>query len=259
MINPYIYLQGETMKTYRKTVTFALVITLFASLGASFGSTTANAQRYLTEFIPSTVKAQISSDASNFERLSADAIRNVTLFNSKVEQLKTRGRVTPQEKAGIQTEGNALKSLLGNLRSSLSSIIDKLRSANKLSADFDSLAVNSIRAKKSEAADKLTAQGGARALLNATLANLNAAITEINTIQADPLFRASADSLNERDFGQARLIPVAYAPVGTPSAPPARFAIVVIKCSVLGARLLIKTIKGTDTQQDADDFKNCDN
>jgi hypothetical protein len=248
------------MKSSRKTATFALLITLFAGLGASFGSPTASAQRYLSEFIPSTVKSQISPDAANYERLSVDAINKVLLFNNKVEEAKKRGRATAQEKASIQSEGNALKSLLGNLRNSLSSIIDKLRSANKLSPDFDSLALNSIRAKKSEAADKLTAQGGARALLNATLANLNAAITEINSIQADPIFRASAAPGSDFDLRREHgLIPVAYTPAAAPSAPPARFAIVVIKCSVLGARLLIKTIKGTDTQQDADDFKNCDN
>jgi FtsZ-binding cell division protein ZapB len=250
----------KLMKTYRKLVTLTLVLTLFASLGASFGSATISAQRSLSEFIPDTVKSQLAPDASNYERLATEAVSKVTLFNNKVEELKRRGRVTAQEKASIQSDGNALKSLLGNLRSSLSSIIDKLRSANKLSADFDAIAVNSIRAKKPEAADKLVAQGGARALLNATLSNLGAAISEINSIQSDPLFRASADSVNEKEFKQALgqgLIPVAY--TTTASAPPARFAIVVIKCAVLGTRLLIKTIKGTDTQKDSDDFKNCDN
>jgi hypothetical protein len=250
------------MKTYRKTITFVIVLTLFVSLGTSFGSATTSAQRYLTEFIPDTLKSQLSPDASTYERLSTDALNKVNLFNNKVEDLKRRGRVTPQEGASVQSDANALKSLLGNLKNSLNSIIDKLKSANKFTGDFDTLAANSIRAKKPEAANKLLASGGARALLNATLANISAAISEINNIQADPIFSPRRASLNERDFGQVKgysLLPVASTSATAPAAPPVRFAIVVLKCAVLGGRLLIKTIKGNDTDQDAQDFKDCDN
>jgi hypothetical protein len=249
------------MKTYRKTITLVIVLTLFVSLGASFGSATTSGQRYLTEFIPDILKAQLSPDASTYERLSTDALNKLTLFNNRVEQLKKRGQVTPQEAAGVQSDANTLKSLLGNLKNSLNSIIDKLKGANKFSSEFDTIAVNSVRAKKAEAANKLVASGGARALLNTTLSNLNAAITEINNIQADPIFSPRRASLNERDFGQVNgysLLPVAHSNATAPAAPAVRFAIVVIKCSVLGARLLIKTIKGTDTQDDADAFRNCD-
>jgi hypothetical protein len=250
------------MKTYRKTITFVIVLTLFVSLGASFGSAATSGQRYLTEFIPDTLKSQLSPDASTYEGLSTNALNKLTLFNTKVEELKKRGRVTSQEATSVQSDANALKSLLGNLKNSLNSIIDKLKGANKFSSEFDTIAVNSIRAKKAEAANKLVASGGARALLNAALANINAAISEINNIQADPIFSPRRASLNERAFGSLQghgVLPVAYTNAPAGSAPAIRFAIVVIKCSVLGARLLIKTIKGTDTQEDADAFNNCDN
>src|ERR1044071_1845681 len=132
------------MKPYRNITTLVIVFTLIAGLGAAFGSPTASAQRSLSEFIPATLKSQISADAVNFERLSTEAVSKVTLFNNKVEDLRRRGSATPQEKAAVRAEAGALKSLLGNLRSSLSSIIDKLRGANKLTGDLDTLVANAI-------------------------------------------------------------------------------------------------------------------
>src|SRR5690242_6688989 len=117
------------MKTYRQTITLVILLTIFVSLGTAFGTATPGAQRNLSEFIPTSLKSQLSPDATNIERLSTEGLAKVILFNNKVENLKRRGNVTPQEATVIQAEGNALKSLLGNLRNSLNSLVNQLKSA----------------------------------------------------------------------------------------------------------------------------------
>lgn len=232
------------MNTLYKTTTFIIVLTLFASLGAPFSSAASE------EFLSPQLKTAISVDADTFINSSADYLKNWEKLPGRVEELKAKANPTAAEINVTRNELLNLKRLLNTMKTSLTAIINNLKAANKY-VEQDNFVFNSVRSKNAGAAGKLQAEGGAHNILDSVV-NISDQLNRIDHLLAEPIFRRGTASLHTEspDGSQFKLVKASFN-ASTPAPPVFRLA---FTCLVLGSRLIIKTIRGTETQGDVNQF-----
>jgi hypothetical protein len=237
------------MKILNKTITFLIVLTFLASTGAPFGSAATD------EFLSPQLKAAISVDADTFINSSTDYLKNWEAIPAKIRELKAKANPTAVEINTTRNQLLTLKRLLNAMKTSLTGVINKLKAANKY-VEQDNFVLNSVRAKNAGAATKLQTEGGAHNILDSA-SNITEQLNVVDQFLADPIFRRNTASfyLENHNNSPFKLVRASY----TPSAAAAPAFRLSFTCLVLGSRLIIKTIKGTDTQRDADQFVNACN
>jgi hypothetical protein len=234
------------MKIFNKTITFVIALTLFASLAAPFGSAATE------EFLSPQLKAAIAVDSDAFLNSSNEYMKKWDAIPGKLAALKAKANPTAAEINVVRNELLNLKNLLNSMKNSLTSVINKLKAANKF-IEQDNFVLNSVRNKNAGAASKLQEAGGAHNILDGT-SNIAEQVAKIDQFLADPVFRRGTTSLYIENGinSEFRFIRASF----TAEAPAAPVFRVSFTCLVLGSRLIIKTIRGTDTQRDADQFVN---
>lgn len=238
------------MKPICKRLTQSLVLTIVLSLAASqLAFAAAPAQ----DFIPPQLRTQLAADLGLFENSAADYLKNWEALPVRIAELNRQSIVSPRDAASLRALGSQLKNQLTQLKGAADSLVSKLRNANKLNAEFDSFIAAAVTRKRPDAASKLTREGGARALLSA-VAQISEQQRLIDQMINDAL-RNARTSVHHIGDSPSRfaVVPVSLRqPTAAPAALPAlRLS---FKCIVLGGRLIIKTIKGTDTPADAEQF-----
>ncbi len=234
------------MKIFNKTITFVIALTLFASFAAPFDAAATE------DFLSPQLKAAIAVDSDAFLNSSNDYMKKWDAIPGNLAALKAKANPTAAEINVVRNDLLNLKRLLNSMKSSLTSVINKLKAANKY-IEQDNFVLNSVRSKNVGAASKLQAAGGAHNILDST-ANITEQVAKIDQFLADPIFRRSTTSFNI-EYGinsEFKVIRASF----TAEAPAAPVFRLTFTCLVLGSRLIIKTIKGTDTQRDADQFVN---
>jgi hypothetical protein len=239
-------LKEEIMKTLNKTITFVIVLTFLISTGAPFGSAATD------EFLSPQLKAAISVDADTFINSSSDYLKNWEGIPARIQGLKAKANPTAAEINVVRTDLLNLKRLLNTMKTSLTAVINKLKGANKY-IEQDNFVLNSVRSKNAGAAGKLQSEGGAHNILDGT-SNITEQLNRVDQFLADPIFRRNTASfhLESDNNAEFKIVRASYT-TGAAVAPVFRLS---FTCLVLGSRLIIKTIKGTDTQRDADQFVN---
>jgi hypothetical protein len=234
------------MNTFYKTITFIIVLTLFASLGAPFASAASE------EFLSPQLKSAITVDADTFINSSADYLKNWEKIPGRVQELKAKANPTAAEINVTRNELLNLKRLLNTMKTSLTGIINKLKAANKY-VEQDNFVFNSVRSKNAGAASKIQAEGGAHNILDSVV-NISEQLNRIDQFLAEPIFRRGSASLHTEspNPSQFRLVRASFN-ANAPVTPAFRLA---FTCLVLGSRLIIKTIRGTETQGDVNQFVN---
>jgi hypothetical protein len=234
------------MKILNKTITFVIVLTLFASIATPFGSAAT------TDFLSPQLKAAISVDADTFINSSNDYLKDWDKIPGKLQELKAKANPTAAEINVVRNGLLNLKRLLNTMKTSLTGVINKLKAANKY-IEQDNFVLNSVRSKNAGAASKLQTEGGAHNILDGT-SNITEQLNRVDQLLADPIFRRAAASFHpESDNNlEFKVVRASFAS-NTPAAPVFRLT---FTCLVLGSRLIIKTIRGEDTQRDTDQFVN---
>ena len=102
------------MKTYRKTISFIIVLTIIASLGTSFGSAATE------DFLSPQLKAAIAVDSDAFINSSSDYLKDWDKIPGKFEALRAKTNPTAAEINVVRNELLNLKRLLNNMKTSLS-------------------------------------------------------------------------------------------------------------------------------------------
>lgn len=234
------------MKRLNKTITFVIALTLLASVGVPFGSAATD------EFLSPQLKAAISIDADTFINSSNDYLKDWEKIPGRIQALKAKANPTAVEINTTRNDLVNLKRLLNTMKSSLTAVINKLKAANKY-IEQDNFVLNAVRSKNAGAASKLQSEGGAHNILDGT-SNITEQINRVDQFLADPIFRRNTASFHiESDTNSEFNIVRASSTTLAPAAPVFRLS---FTCLVLGSRLIIKTLKGTDTQRDADQFVN---
>jgi hypothetical protein len=234
------------MNRLYKTITFTIILTLFASLGVPCSSAAGQ------EFLSPQLKAAISVDADTFINASNDYLKDWEKIPGRVRELKAKANPTAAEINVTRNELLNLKRLLNTMKTSLTAIINKLKAANKY-VEQDNFVFNSVRSKNAGAASKLQAEGGAHNILDNAV-NITDQLNRIDQILADPIFRRGTASLHTESAGhsQFKLVRASFNANAT-ATPVFRLS---FTCLVLGSRLIIKTVRGTETQRDVDQFIN---
>lgn len=234
------------MKRFNKTITFVIALTLFASFASPFGSAATE------DFLSPQLKSAIAVDSDAFLNSSADYVKNWEELPQKFAALKAKVNPTAAEINVVRNDLLNLKRLLQAMKSSLTSVINKLKAANKF-IEQDNFVLNSVRSKNAGAASKLQAAGGAHNILDST-SNITEQLARVDQFLADPIFRRSTTSFNiENGINSEFKVIRASLTAKAPAAPVFKVS---FTCLVLGSRLIIKTIRGTDTQREADQFVN---
>jgi hypothetical protein len=234
------------MKIFNKTITFVIALTLFASFAAPFGAAATE------DFLSPQLKAAIAVDSDAFLNSSNEYMKKWDAIPGKLAALKAKANPTAAEINVVRNDLLTLKNLLNSMKNSLTSVINKLKAANKF-VEQDNFVLNSVRNKNAGAASKLQAAGGAHSILENT-SDITEQLARVDQFLADPIFRRSTTSLNiESGINSEFKVIRASFTAEAPAAPAFRVS---FACLVLGSRLIIKTIKGTDTQRDADQFVN---
>jgi hypothetical protein len=233
---------------YRHGLTL-LVILSFAATSINAFAIRASAST-IDDFIPTPLRAQIAGDADRFVNSATDYVKDWSKIPVLLNELeKENGALSAAEKAKLENLANSLKQQIRNMQSSLGSVIQKLRDGNKFTPELDSYINAYLKSKGGSASQALSyieQENNTRGLLNSANQLFSAQITKIEGIVRDasivsPRGTASAPASN-------RLF-VSLAHAGAP-AKSSRFV-----CAVLTFKLIVKVLKGTDTTQDSNEFK----
>jgi hypothetical protein len=237
--------QGESMKILNKAITFTLVLTLLISIGTPFTSAATE------DFLSPQLKAAISVDTDTFINASNDYLKNWEELPQKLRELKAKTNPTAPEINALRNGLLNLKKLLNTMKTSLTAVNNKLKGANKF-IEQDNFVLNSVRSKNATAASKLQAEGGAHNILE-SVTNISEQLNRVDQLLADPIFRrASASFHSESGNPEFKLVKASFT-TNTPATPVFRLG---FTCLVLASRLIIKTVRGTDTQRDVEQFVN---
>ncbi|MBI3653494.1 MAG: hypothetical protein HY231_20890 [Acidobacteria bacterium] len=232
------------MKRLHKTLSRLVVLTLLASFATSYS------QAATDEFLSPQLKAAISLDADSFINASSDYLKNWEGIPVRIADLKAKAKPTAAEIQSVRADLLRAKTQLNTMKNHLSAIINKLKAANKY-VEQDNFVVNAVRNKNAAAASKLQSAGGAHNILDGT-SNIADQLNRVDQFLADPIFQRRAVGFNREGIfpSEFPLTRAAYRPA---SAAAPVFALT-FTCLVLGARLIIKTLKGNDSTSDADHF-----
>jgi hypothetical protein len=234
------------MKQFNRTITAIIVLTLFAGIATPFSSAAAE------DFLSPQLKAAISIDADSFINASIDYDKNWEKIPGRIQELKAKANPTIAEITATRNQLLNLKRLLNSMKTSLTAVINKLKTANKF-IEQDNFVLNSVRGKNAGAASKIQAEGGAHTILESTT-DISGQLTRIDQLLADPIFRRGSAALYPDASGASEFKVVrASFRAEAPAAPAFRLN---FTCLVLGSRLIIKTVRGNDTQRDVDQFVN---
>jgi hypothetical protein len=216
---------------YRKSLT---ALALFSVLSISVnGFSTPEVTAAQDDFLASTqVRLLIATDAQHTVASATDYMKNWEALPGPIKS-KTSVALSAAELRQLQTLTDALKGNLRSLQSSLAGLTQKLKSNGKFTPQLDSYVTSYLRAKGGSAvqvANYIEQQNNVRGLLDSANQLISAQSTRI-----DDLVSAA------RDGGSRR----AHAP-----AAPVKFA-----CTAHSFKVVAKVLRGTDTPQDFDDFK----
>ncbi|HXG65153.1 MAG TPA: hypothetical protein VNO70_08595, partial [Blastocatellia bacterium] len=205
---------------------------------------------------PAQLKSQLASDANAFASAAPQYLDRWDAFLKQIESFRQQPTKLTADKSELTATATNLKRDLAGLKRNLDAWINKLRSAGKFNEALNAYLLSVLRRKSSESAETIAREGGALALLTETSAQLGRQPAEIdrlvNALADGSVRSAQAGSLLLKHETMAEATPARFNAVAHRSSAPAfRLS---FKCFVLGARLLIKTFQGTDTQQDVDDF-----
>jgi hypothetical protein len=234
------------MKVVPKTITAITLFTLLLSLSAPFS------QAASADFLSPQLKAAIAVDADSFINSATDYNKNWEKIPGRIQELKAKANPTPAEITTTRNDLVNLKRLLNTMKTSLTSLINKLKAANKY-VEQDNFVATALRGRNAAAASKLQAEGGAHTILD-TVVNISDQLNRIDQILADPILSPRRVGLRSEPASFAEFKPVRVA--FSPAEPAAPVFALGFTCRVLAARLIIKTVRGTETQQDVDQFVN---
>ncbi|HWP45262.1 MAG TPA: hypothetical protein VNO14_18615 [Blastocatellia bacterium] len=200
---------------------------------------------------PRPAASPVDVDLSSEQRILDEYARSLLAFKGQVAQLKRRQTVSATEFEGANTSANNLKRRWPEARRSVESAIRKLKAAGL----WDQLdAIVSARLRDARARSIINQNGGPASWLEQTVSQfINVDSDLFNDLDA---LRGKVRAEGGNTFTDVaipssghRVIAVAYSPAAAP-----RFG-AGFTCVVFGLRLLIKSVVKTDTQQDAEDFK----
>lgn len=218
-------------------------------------------------FIGAQLRGQIDGDATRLIKQLPGYAGNWDKFLNVADRLKKQSAVTADEQArlnriaeDVRREGEGLKGVLEGL-------ISKVRSSGKFNEGLDSFVSEQVTKFAPNFSGILKREGGARTFLTEATSLIGSRGGVINNILREVATKVAqnpAPSLRDRialagtNSPNFNLVPASFNASTTamaaapPAAPPALK--VSFKCAVLGARLIIKTIKGTDSKDDVDGF-----
>lgn len=212
-------------------------LTLLVLLSLATTSTNAfatHASSGADDFIPVQLRTQITGDADRFSNSATDYVKDWDKLPILTAELsKKNGALSAAEKSQLQTLTNSLKRQIREMQVSLGNITQKLRDSNKLTPELDSY-INAYLKGKGNSASVLRyieQENNTRGLLSSANQLFSAQITKIDGIVNDIVS------------------PRAKAHAGAP-ASGSRFV-----CGVLTFKLIVKVLKGTDTEKDSEDFQ----
>lgn len=223
-------------------------------------------------FIGTQLRGQIDGDATRLIKQLPGYAGNWENFLGLADRLKKQASVSPAEQSklnriaeDVRREGEGLKGVLEGL-------INKVRGAGKFNEGLDGFVADKVASFAPSFAGILKREGGARTFLTDTVSLIGSRGGVIGNLLKEVAGKVAVNnntpSLNDRialvgtRSSSFSLAPASFN-VATPeiaAAPPVEPPALKIsfKCAVLGARLIIKTIKGTDSKDDVDGFSgNC--
>ena len=215
------------MQPFSRWISRAGLIQAAIALGLlTFISDLAKAQP--EDVITPQVREQISADVKTYSTTLDGFLRAFNDFEREALNAKGGNQDTLGD---LRRRSGDLKRQLDTLQRTASSVVQKLKSNNKFSADLDTFVEAYMKRKGYDDAARIIARhNGSRALL-----------TSLNQLFNDE--RAEIEKLVNNALSQrAHAAPVIAFGRG--------FA-----CAVMGAKLLLKTLLSTDTRGDADDVK----
>lgn len=111
----------------------------------------------------------------------------IVAFENLEHKLRAKARVTREELLALQTQGDALKQRAQRAHRSMQTMIDKLKSAQLWTAEFDARTVKGLRANAAnvEALKEIEGAGGVRAFLGQSTRTIRGTSTAIDAIVAE--------------------------------------------------------------------------
>jgi len=222
-------------------------------------------------FIGTQLRGQIDGDASRLIKQLPVYAGNWDKFLNVADRLKRQTSVTTEEQNKLSRIAEDVRREGDGLKGALEGLINKVRSAGKFTEGLDGFVSEKVTSLAPNFAGILKREGGARTFLNETVSLIGSRGGVIGNILKEVAGKVAQNnnpSLRDRvalagtSSTRFNLAPASFntstasmeaAPAGEPPALKISF-----KCAVLGARLIIKTIKGTDSKDDVDGFSsNC--
>jgi hypothetical protein len=223
-------------------------------------------------FIGTQLQGQINADATRLIKQLPGYAGNWENFLGLADRLKKQASVSPAEQnklnriaEDVRREGEGLKGVLDGL-------INTVRGAGKFNEGLDSFVADKVSGFAPSFAGILKREGGARTFLTDTVSLIGSRGGVIGNLLKEVAAKVAVNnntpSLQDRvslvGISTSRLsfAPASFSVTAPEIAPPAPAEApalkISFKCAVLGARLIIKTIKGTDSKDDVDGFAgNC--
>jgi hypothetical protein len=219
-------------------------------------------------FIGTQLRTQIDGDATRLIKQLPGYAGNWENFLGLADRLKKQASVSPAEQNKINRIAEDVRREGETLKGVLEGVINKVRGAGKFNEGLDGFVADKVSSFAPGFAGLLKREGGARTFLTETASLIGSRGGVIGNILKEVAAKVAvnnnAPSLQNRvalvgtnssalSFAPASFN-VATAEIGpaTPAEPPALK--ISFKCAVLGARLITKTIKGTDSKDDVDGF-----
>lgn len=248
---------------YRFTALVA-VISILSIQGLAFQGGKSDA------FIGTQLRGQIDGEATRLIKQIPGYAGNWDNFLGLAERLKKQASVTPAEQNKLNKLAEDVRREGEGIKGALEGLISKVSSAGKFNEGLDSFVADKVAGFAPNFAGLLKREGGARTFLRDAVSQIGSRGGIIGNLVKEVAAKVAVNnntpSLQDRvALVGTRSSSFTFAPASfsttspvieatTPVEPPA-FKLS-FKCAVLGARLIIKTIKGTDTKDDADGFGN---